>query len=152
MKPRVKPQDSGVEELFRAKLKNIINLRHELVRLGDLIDGARLEAHFAPYYSEAGRPGLPIRLVVGLHLLKHMEGLSDEVVCERWERDPYSYRFGPHRGATIRMERKLSGLNLFFLAALLDQPLGQLGAFAISDHPTGDVTARLPAHLIILVL
>ena len=34
MKPRVKPQDSGVEELFRAKLKNIINLRHELVRLG----------------------------------------------------------------------------------------------------------------------
>jgi len=54
MKLRVKPQDSGVEELFRAKLKNIINLRHELVRLGDLIDWARPEAHFAPYYSEAG--------------------------------------------------------------------------------------------------
>ena len=93
MKPRVKPQDSGVEELFRAKLKNIINLRHELVRLGDLIDSARLEAHFAPYYSEAGRPGLPIRLVVGLHLLKHIEGLSDEAVCERWERDPYMQYF-----------------------------------------------------------
>lgn len=93
MKPRVKPQDSGVEELFRAKLKNIINLRHELVRLGDLIDWARLEAHFAPYYSEAGRPGLPIRLVVGLHLLKHIEGLSDEAVCERWERDPYMQYF-----------------------------------------------------------
>ncbi len=93
MKPRVKPQDSGVEELFRAKLKNIINLRHELVRLGDLIDWARLEAHFAPYYSEAGRPGLPIRLLVGLHLLKHIEGLSDEAVCERWERDPYMQYF-----------------------------------------------------------
>jgi hypothetical protein len=38
MKPRVKPQDSGAEELFRSKLKNIINLRHELVPLGDLID------------------------------------------------------------------------------------------------------------------
>jgi len=82
-----------VEELFRAKLKNIINLRHELVRLGDLIDWARLEAHFAPYYSKAGRPGLPIRLVVGLHLLKHIEGLSDEAVCERWERDPYMQYF-----------------------------------------------------------
>ena len=93
MKPRVKPQDSGVEELFRAKLKNIINLRHELVRLGGLIDWARLEAHFAPYYSAAGRPGLPIRLVVGLHLLKHIEGLSDEAVCERWERDPYMQYF-----------------------------------------------------------
>lgn len=93
MKPRVKPQDSGTQELFRAKLKNIINLRHELVRLGELIDWERLEAHFAPYYREAGRPGLPIRLVVGLHLLKHIEGLSDEAVCERWERDPYMQYF-----------------------------------------------------------
>lgn len=93
MKPRVKPQDSGSEELFRSKLKNIINLRHELVRLGDLIDWARLEAHFAPYYKGAGRPGLPIRLVVGLQLLKHIEGLSDEAVCERWERDPYMQYF-----------------------------------------------------------
>jgi transposase, IS5 family len=93
MKPRPKPQDSGTEELFRSKLKNIINLGHELVRLGELIDWARLEAHFAPYYKEAGRPGLPIRLVVGLHLLKHIEGLSDEAVCERWERDPYMQYF-----------------------------------------------------------
>jgi transposase, IS5 family len=93
MKPRVKPQDSGTEDLFRSKLKNIINLRHELVRLGDLIDWARLEEHFAPYYKDAGRPGLPIRLVVGLQLLKHIEGLSDEVVCERWERDPYMQYF-----------------------------------------------------------
>jgi transposase, IS5 family len=93
MKPRGKPQDSGMEDLFRSKLRNIINLRHELVRLGEWIDWARLEAHFAPCYSEAGRPGLPIRLVVGLHLLKHIEGLSDEAVCERWERDPYMQYF-----------------------------------------------------------
>ena len=38
MKPRVRPQDSGVEELFRSKLKNIINLRHELVRLDPFAD------------------------------------------------------------------------------------------------------------------
>jgi IS5 family transposase len=93
MKPRPKAQESGTQELFRAKLKNIINLCHELVRLGDLIDWARLEEHFAPYYKPAGRPGLPIRLVVGLHLLKHIEGLSDEAVCERWERDPYMQYF-----------------------------------------------------------
>ena len=93
MKPRVKPQDSGMEDLFRSKLKSIIDLRHELVRLGELIDWGRLEAHFAPYYKEAGRPGSPIRLVVGLHLLKHIEGLSDEVVCERWKRDPYMQYF-----------------------------------------------------------
>jgi IS5 family transposase len=93
MKPKPKPQESGSEELFRSKLKSIINMRHELVRLGDLIDWARLQEHFAPYYKQAGRPGLPIRLVVGLHLLKHIEGLSDEAVCERWERDPYMQYF-----------------------------------------------------------
>jgi hypothetical protein len=46
MKPKVKPLDSRVEELFRSKLKNIINLCHELARLGELIDWARLQAHF----------------------------------------------------------------------------------------------------------
>jgi len=93
MKPRPKPQESGTQELFRAKLRNIINLQHELVRLGELIDWERLEKHFAAYYREAGRPGRPIRLFVGLHLLKHIEGLSDEAVCERWERDPYMQYF-----------------------------------------------------------
>ena len=57
MKPRVTPQDSEVEKLFRSKLRSIVNLRHELVRLGELIDWARLEAHFAPHYREAGRSG-----------------------------------------------------------------------------------------------
>jgi tetratricopeptide (TPR) repeat protein len=40
------------------------------------------------------------------------------------------------------MQGELTGLDLLFLAALFDQPLGQLRAFAISDHPTGDVTAE----------
>jgi transposase, IS5 family len=93
MKPRPTQQDSGTEELFRAKLKNIINLRHELVRLAELIDWKQMEEHFAVYYGELGRPGKPIRLLVGLHLLKHIEGLADEVVCERWERDPYMQYF-----------------------------------------------------------
>jgi hypothetical protein len=43
MKRSVKPQDSRMQELLRSKLKSVINLRHEL---------ARLEASFAPYYSE----------------------------------------------------------------------------------------------------
>jgi IS5 family transposase len=89
MKSRTKPQESGSEKLFRSKLRNIINLRHELVRSGDLINWTRLEEHSAPYYKKSGRPGLPIRLVVGLHFLKHIERLSGEAVCERWERDPY---------------------------------------------------------------
>jgi IS5 family transposase len=74
MKPRPKPQGRGTQELYRAKLRNIINLQRERMRLGELIDWKGLETHFAPYDREAGRPGLPIRLIVGLHLLKPIEG------------------------------------------------------------------------------
>jgi len=92
MKPRSK-EASRTEDLFRSKLENIINLRHPLVKLAGLIDWGRLEAHFLPYYADKGRPAHPVRLLVGLHLLKHVEGISDEVVCERWERDPYMQYF-----------------------------------------------------------
>ena len=37
MKPR-KQTRSGTDDLFRSGLENIINLRHELVRLGERID------------------------------------------------------------------------------------------------------------------
>ena len=40
------------------------------------------------------------------------------------------------------MQRELTGLDVLFLAALLDQSLGQLRAFAMSDHPAGDVAAE----------
>ena len=43
--------ESRSEELFRSKLRNIINLRHELVRSGDLINWARLEEHSARDYQ-----------------------------------------------------------------------------------------------------
>ena len=36
----------------------------------------------------------------------------------------------------------LNRLDVLFLAAFLDQSLSQLRAFAISDHPAGDVTAE----------
>jgi hypothetical protein len=42
------------------------------------------------------------------------------------------------------MQGELTGLDVLFLAAVLDQPLGQLRAFTISDHPAGDVTAVMP--------
>jgi IS5 family transposase len=41
------------------------------------------------YHEKKGRPGLPNRLMAGLHLLKHMYGLSDDEVCARWKENPY---------------------------------------------------------------
>src|SRR5215210_7131056 len=87
--PKAEPQ----EDLFRARLDNLVDLRHPLVRLAALIDWGRFEAEFGALYTDGGRPGLPTRLMVGLHLLKHMNGLSDEAVCSRYLDSPYAQFF-----------------------------------------------------------
>ena len=61
--------------------------------LSQVIDWARFDAAFGSRYAETGRPGLPTRLMVGLHLLKHMKGLSDEEVCAQWVENPYMQAF-----------------------------------------------------------
>ena len=59
-------------DLFRQELSNIINLRHPLVQLSQEIDWQSCESQFGGLYATGvGRPGHPIRLMVGLQLLKH---------------------------------------------------------------------------------
>src|SRR5262249_56789240 len=57
------------------------------------IDWDFIDGEIAPLYSDSGRPGIATRFVIGLFLLKHIYGLSDEDVCERWVYDPYFQHF-----------------------------------------------------------
>jgi len=88
MGPKDPPASSNLE-LFCSRLEDIVDPRHPLVRLAQLIDWPRLAEAFGPFYKAAGRPGLPTRLLVGLHLVKHMDGLSDQAVCARYLDSPY---------------------------------------------------------------
>ena len=77
-------------DLFRQELCNIISLRHPLVQLSQKIDWRSCEVRFADLYTAGvGRPGHPIRLMVGLQLLKHTCNLSDEEVVATWMENPY---------------------------------------------------------------
>lgn len=40
-------------------------------------------------YAGHGRPGKPVRLMVGLLLLKQIDNLSDERVVKAWVQNPY---------------------------------------------------------------
>jgi len=53
------------------------------------IDCTWIDGEIAPLYSNYGRPGIESRFVIGLLLLKHIYGLPDEGVCQRWVYDPY---------------------------------------------------------------
>ena len=81
------------DELFRMQLTNMIDMDHPLVKVAQLIDWSQFDEGFGRFYTQKGRPGLPTRLLAGLHLLKHMEGLSDEAVCKRWIENPYYQYF-----------------------------------------------------------
>jgi transposase, IS5 family len=117
---------TGEQDLFRARLDQIINMKHELVRLAQTIDWPWIDRELADCFSEEGRPGLPTRFMVGLLLLKQIYGLSDEQVCERWVHDPYFQYFTgaeffahafPHERSGISHWRKRIGGKLDALLA-----------------------------------
>jgi transposase, IS5 family len=92
MRPK-SPSPSATDDLFRNRLSNILDQRHALLRLAGLINWSRFEQEYGALYAEHGRPGLPTRLMVGLHLLKHIKALSDEQVCAQWVENPYFQAF-----------------------------------------------------------
>lgn len=77
-------------DLFRERLDNMLNQRHALYRLADLIEWSVFDKEFgALYCPDNGSPGKPTRLLVGLQYLKHCYGLSDEAVVAGWVENPY---------------------------------------------------------------
>lgn len=93
MRPKER-REVGQTDLFRARLDQIINPTHALVKLAAAIDWRFLEERFgAVYDDDPGRPPLPTRLMAGLAILKHLHDLSDEVLCERWIENPYFQLF-----------------------------------------------------------
>lgn len=85
--------EKGQRDLFRPMLKDFIDMRHELVLLAEKIDWSYFEKEFEPLYSQRGAPSVPIRLMVGCLMLKHLYNLGDERVPEFWVRDVYFQYF-----------------------------------------------------------
>lgn len=64
-----------------------------LIVLADNFPWSKIELKLSKYYTGIGRPPLPIRLMVGLLLLKQIEDLSDEDVVVQFKRNPYYQYF-----------------------------------------------------------
>lgn len=81
------------KNLFQPLLKEFIDLHHELVLLSDKIDWKIFEKEFSCLYSNTGSPAKPIRMMVGLLILKQMYDLGDETVIPAWISNPYMQYF-----------------------------------------------------------
>ena len=92
MKPRKPPPDQ--DDLLRARLVEMIDMRHELVKLEALIGWDVFDREWLELFpSHTGRPATPPRLVAGLLYLQHAYALSDEAVVARWAENPYWQHF-----------------------------------------------------------
>jgi IS5 family transposase len=64
-----------------------------LIVLADNYPWSKLENYVQQFYTGIGRPPKPIRLMVGLLLLKQLENLSDENIVLQFKRNPYYQYF-----------------------------------------------------------
>jgi IS5 family transposase len=140
-------------DLYRSRLEQIINPRHELVQLAGKLDWAWIDGQIAPLFAEQGRPAVPTRFMIGLLLLKHIHGLSDEEVCERWVENPYFQHFTgeeffqhefPHDRSGLSHWRRRLGNKLELLLAETLRVAHDSGALRTRDlaRVTVDTTVQ----------
>lgn len=67
-------------DIYSHLFQDPLQRNHELLLLADRIDWDDMIDRLLPYYSRRGRRSKKIRLMVGLHILKHRFDLSDEEV------------------------------------------------------------------------
>lgn len=81
MRPKSSVDKPSQGDLFRARLVNLLNLNHEVCQLADNIEWEVFDERYGALYDDSvGRPGLCIRLMVGLTYLQRAFNVSDESV------------------------------------------------------------------------
>lgn len=92
MGPKGKHPSTG--DLFQQPLVDLINLKHPLVKLAELIDWSVFETRWAELFpSRTGRPASSPRLIAGLLYLQHTFACSDEDLVWTWVENPYWQHF-----------------------------------------------------------
>ena len=142
------------DDFFRARLDQMIDLKHPLAVLAQKMPWSQIEKALAPSFSHkakeghtlenddlfgqtiaiaggisnAGRPKLSIRLMSSLLYLKHANNLSDEAVVERWSENVVWQYF--------------SGMDYYEPRLPCDAT--QLGRFRTAIGEAGVVPAAMP--------
>ena len=64
-------------------LETMLDPKHPLFKLANMVNWSCFEEAFAPLFcADNGRPPKPIRLMVGLLMLKHLRNVSDEFILK----------------------------------------------------------------------
>jgi IS5 family transposase len=155
----MRPQNLSFQEaqgdLFRSQLDQILNRRHPLFLLANQIDWQFFDNEFGQLFVENfGRPGLPTRLIVGLHYLKHAFNESDESVVGRFLENPYwqyfcGFEYFQHElpldpSSLVRWRKRLGpeGLEKLLVETLEAAKRGKLLTMSHVEHVNVDTTVQ----------
>lgn len=86
---QAKPSGTRQTSFLMPTLGEQLDPRQPLKQLAEQLPWAEFEQAFGKYYSAEGRPAKPVRLMVGLLLLKQMFNQGDETVVAAWVQNPY---------------------------------------------------------------
>ena len=70
-----------------------LNPSHLLLQQAKKIPWQMLETEFSALYAKCGKPAKPIRLMVGLSILKHLDNLGNAALMRAGETNSYSQAF-----------------------------------------------------------
>jgi IS5 family transposase len=79
--------------LSETPLIHFINPEHELCRLAKLVNWEQVEKDLVVYYSDKGAPSVPVRIMVGLIMLKQVYHHGDKSALSHWLENPYWQHF-----------------------------------------------------------
>lgn len=88
-----KLDNQNQRNFFTPSLVDFINPNHELAILSAEIDWQSIENKLGKFYSNTGKPSMPIRFMVGCLLLKRIYNLGDETLADAWVTNPYMQFF-----------------------------------------------------------
>ena len=126
-----KSPDQSQGDLFRPLLTDFMDVSHELVLLARKIDWQSIEIGLSGYYSKVGQPSVPIRMMVGCLILKHLYNYGDESLAKTWVMNPYMqyfcgeayfqhrFPFNPSDFVHFRHRIGEEGVNLIFHQSVL---------------------------------
>lgn len=136
--------------LFYSALAVMLNQKHPLFILAHQMDWSIFEEAFAPLYClDNGRPAKPIRLMVGLLILKHLRNVSDESVVEQWAENAYYQYFCGETGfmpaapcqasELVHFRKRIGGAGV---ELILRESIRINGKDAEEEHVSVDTTVQ----------
>lgn len=76
--------------MSKIKLEHILDKTHGLCKLADRLNWSSLNKDLGvSFFENSDRKNIPVRMLAGLHYLKHLESENDDNIVEKFCENPY---------------------------------------------------------------